>query len=111
MSQVIVCADCATEFTFSSEEQAFFAEKGFSTPRRCKSCRAAAKAARGGGGSSYGGSSSGGGGSYGGGGYGGGQRAERQMYDVTCDQCGVATQVPFKPNGAKPVLCRDCFRK
>ncbi|MFP5502795.1 MAG: CxxC-x17-CxxC domain-containing protein [Candidatus Sericytochromatia bacterium] len=101
MSQVIVCADCATEFTFSSEEQAFFAEKGFSTPRRCKPCRAAAKAARGGGSS--------GGGSYGGG-Y-GGQRQERQMYDVTCDQCGVATQVPFKPNGAKPVLCRECFRR
>ena len=101
MSQVIVCADCATEFTFSSEEQAFFAEKGFSTPRRCKPCRAAAKAARGGGSS--------GGGSYGGG-Y-GGQRQERQMHDVTCDQCGVATQVPFKPNGAKPVLCRECFRR
>ena len=100
MSQVIVCADCATEFTFSTEEQAFFAEKGFSTPRRCKPCRAAAKAARGG---------SSGGGSYGGG-Y-GGQRQERQMYDVTCDQCGVATQVPFKPNGAKPVLCRECFRR
>lgn len=104
MTQVIACADCATEFTFSTEEQAFFAEKGFSAPRRCKSCRAAAKAARGGGSS--------GGGSYGsGGGYGGGQRTERQMHDVTCDQCGVATQVPFKPNGAKPVLCRDCFRR
>jgi CxxC-x17-CxxC domain-containing protein len=33
------------------------------------------------------------------------------MYDVTCDQCGTQTQVPFKPNGAKPVYCRDCFRK
>lgn len=109
MSQVITCADCSSEFTFSSEEQQFYAEKGFSTPRRCKSCRAAAKAARAGGsgGSSYGSSSGGG---YGGG-YGGGQRSERQMYDVTCAQCGVATQVPFKPNGAKPVLCRDCFRR
>ena len=116
MSQIIVCADCRTEFSFSTEEQAFYAEKGFSTPRRCKSCRAAAKAARAGGGGSAGGSSYGGGGSsssYGGGGGGGygGQRTERQMYDVTCGQCGVATQVPFKPNGAKPVLCRDCFRR
>lgn len=104
--QVLVCADCAAEFSFSSEEQAFFQEKGFSTPRRCKSCRAAAKAARNGGGSSYG-SSSGGGQGYGG----GGSRPERQMYDVTCDQCGTQTQVPFQPNGTKPVYCRDCFRK
>lgn len=107
MSQVITCSDCSTEFSFSSEEQAFYAEKGFSTPRRCKPCRAAAKAARSGG---SGGSSYGSGGGYGGGGYGGG-RQERQMFDVTCAQCGTATQVPFKPNGAKPVLCRDCFRK
>lgn len=101
MSQVITCADCSSEFTFTTEEQAFYAEKGFSAPRRCKSCRAAAKAARSGG---SGGSSYGSGGGY-------GQRTERQMFDVTCAQCGVATQVPFKPNGAKPVLCRDCFRR
>ena len=54
----------------------------------------------------------GGGSSYGGGGYGGGgQRQERQMFDVTCSECGQAAQVPFKPNGVKPVLCRDCFRR
>jgi CxxC-x17-CxxC domain-containing protein len=105
MTQIIKCADCGTDFTFTTEDQAFYAEKGFSPPRRCKPCRTAAKAARGGG-SSGGGY---GGGSYGGGGY-GGQRPERQMHDVTCDRCGVATQVPFKPSGDKPVLCRDCFR-
>ena len=43
----------------------------------------------------------------GGGGYG---RPQRQMYDVTCDGCGVQTQVPFQPNGERPVYCRDCFR-
>jgi CxxC-x17-CxxC domain-containing protein len=35
----------------------------------------------------------------------------RQMYDVTCAECGVETTVPFKPSGDRPVKCRDCFSK
>jgi CxxC-x17-CxxC domain-containing protein len=102
-SQVLACSDCQAEFTFSAEEQQFFAEKGFSTPRRCKSCRQAAKQARaGGGGSSYDAPRPGG--------Y-GAPRGDRQMYDVTCAQCGKNTQVPFKPNGSRPVYCRDCFQR
>ena len=105
--QVIVCADCGAEFPFSAAEQEFYAQKGFSAPpKRCKSCRAAAKNARQGGTSS------------GAGGYSGGGSArpprpagDRVMYDVTCDQCGAPTQVPFKPNGSKPVLCRNCFQR
>lgn len=31
------------------------------------------------------------------------------LFDVTCAQCGTATQVPFKPTGERPVLCRSCF--
>jgi CxxC-x17-CxxC domain-containing protein len=95
--QNLVCADCGTEFPFSASEQAFYAERGFSTPKRCKPCRAAAKARQGGGG----GSSMGG----------GAPRGERTMYPATCAQCGVATEVPFKPTGTRPVLCRDCFRQ
>lgn len=100
--QTLTCADCGTSFPFTASEQEFFAEKGFnSPPRRCKPCRVAAKANRDGGGG-YGGGRSSGGGGYG---------APREMHDVTCSACGVATQVPFRPNGAKPVYCRDCFRK
>lgn len=33
------------------------------------------------------------------------------LHDATCSQCGVECQVPFKPNGKKPVACRDCFKK
>lgn len=33
------------------------------------------------------------------------------LHDATCSQCGAACQVPFKPNGKKPVMCRDCFKK
>ncbi|MBN1280291.1 MAG: hypothetical protein JXA00_01435 [Candidatus Thermoplasmatota archaeon] len=37
--------------------------------------------------------------------------APREMYDVTCADCGKETQVPFKPDGNRPVYCRDCYQK
>ena len=33
------------------------------------------------------------------------------MFPATCSQCNSSCEVPFKPNGKKPVLCLDCFRK
>ena len=75
----LTCADCGQEFVFTASEQDFYAQRGFTEPRRCPSCRASRKAARNaeGGGSSYGGYGAGGGysagggsGGYGGGGYG-----------------------------------------
>jgi CxxC-x17-CxxC domain-containing protein len=35
----------------------------------------------------------------------------RQMFDVTCSECGKQTQVPFQPDGTRPVYCRDCYEK
>ena len=35
----------------------------------------------------------------------------REMHNVTCSDCGKATQVPFKPTEGRPVYCRDCFAK
>jgi CxxC-x17-CxxC domain-containing protein len=35
---------------------------------------------------------------------------ELQLFDVVCAECGKETQVPFKPTGERPVLCRDCFK-
>jgi CxxC-x17-CxxC domain-containing protein len=107
-SQMLSCSACQQEFEFSEEEQAFYEAKGFNMPRKCKPCREAARAQRQGGGG-YGG---GGGGGYGGGGGGGGgyDRAPRQLYDAQCVACGVATQVPFRPSGVKPVYCRECFQ-
>jgi CxxC-x17-CxxC domain-containing protein len=101
----IVCSACSTVFEFTEEEREFYESKGFQPPRKCKPCRTAAKQNRGGGGG-YGG----GGGSYGGGGGYGGARPQRQMYDAVCASCGVNTQVPFQPNGSKPVYCRDCYQ-
>lgn len=54
------------------------------------------------------------GGGFGGGnrgGFGGGPREDREMFDATCGECGNNCQVPFRPNGRKPVLCSNCFRK
>jgi CxxC-x17-CxxC domain-containing protein len=131
--KTLTCSDCGMEFEFTEREQAFYAEKGFSEPRRCPSCRASRKAARqseGGGysGGSYAGGSggggydsgysSGGGGGYSAGGYGGGggggygnrSSAPREMFDATCSNCGKDAKVPFRPTNGKPVYCSDCFR-
>ena len=53
------------------------------------------------------------------GGFGGGRDGGRpsfgsrdgQMYKATCAECGKSCEVPFKPNGQKPVYCNDCFGK
>ena len=33
-----------------------------------------------------------------------------QMHSATCSECEARCEVPFKPNGRKPVLCTNCFR-
>ena len=123
----LTCADCGNEFVFTASEQDFYAQRGFTEPRRCPSCRASRKAARNasggsgyGGGSSYsGGYNAGGGysagGSYTAGGYEGGggynrDRAPREMFTATCSNCGNEARVPFRPTSGKPVYCSDCFR-
>ncbi len=91
----IQCADCGATFAFTVQEQEFFASKGFTNePKRCPSCRQARKTDRNGTGS----------GSYGNG-------STRQMFPVTCAECGKDTQVPFEPRGDRPVYCSDCFSK
>jgi len=36
---------------------------------------------------------------------------ERKMYKITCADCGLEAEVPFKPDGSRPVYCRDCYQK
>lgn len=83
------CKECGKEFVFTSGEQQFYAEKGFENePARCRECRDARRRNR----------------------DGGEQRpAQREMYEAVCAQCGVTTQVPFKPRNDRPIFCRDCF--
>jgi CxxC-x17-CxxC domain-containing protein len=87
----LTCSDCGQEFTFTSEDQAFFQERGYSTPKRCKACRLAKKNEQ----------NSGGGGGY--------QRSESQGTVVTCSGCGKQTTVPFQPRGDRPVYCQECY--
>jgi CxxC-x17-CxxC domain-containing protein len=35
----------------------------------------------------------------------------REMYKATCAECKKETEVPFKPDGTRPVYCRECFQK
>lgn len=37
-------------------------------------------------------------------------RERAEMYSATCANCGKQCEVPFRPTGSKPVLCRDCFQ-
>jgi CxxC-x17-CxxC domain-containing protein len=96
------CVDCGAAFTFTSGQQAFFAQKGFTNdPKRCDPCRAAKKALGGGERSgNYVGSS-------------GGERRDnggpREMHVAKCAQCGGEARVPFKPRGDRPVYCSSCF--
>lgn len=89
--KTLSCRDCGAEFVFTASEQDFFAEKGFTNePSRCPDCRAARKQQNNGGRNNY---------------------QQREMFDVTCAECGCATQVPFRPSSDRPVYCRDCFSK
>ena len=51
------------------------------------------------------------------GGFGGGKRGfgddrePKTMHRATCSDCGRSCEVPFRPTGAKPVYCSECFGK
>jgi len=95
--KTLTCSDCGQEFTFTAEEQEFYATRGFTEPKRCRSCRATRRNEREGGGSTTVMDRP--------------PRPEREMFDVTCSNCGQATKVPFQPRGDRPVYCRDCFER
>ena len=48
---------------------------------------------------------------YGSGNRGGYNSGPREMHDATCAECGKTCQVPFKPDGSRPVYCSDCYQK
>ena len=86
------CCDCSSPFTFSAEEQEFFASKGYlNDPKRCPPCRGARKERQQN--DSF------------------GFRPRRQMFPVVCAECGKNTEVPFQPRGGRPVYCGDCYNK
>jgi CxxC-x17-CxxC domain-containing protein len=36
---------------------------------------------------------------------------QKEMFDAECNKCNQRCQVPFRPNGKKPVYCTNCFVK
>lgn len=94
--QQIACLDCGQTFVFSAEDQEFYQQKRYSSPKRCPVCRANRKMndTRGGGG----------GRPQRGGGF------NKPQYKVICSACGCETTVPFEPKNDRPVYCSDCYR-
>ncbi len=93
--KTLTCQDCGKSFAFTVEEQEFHEQKGFTNlPKRCPDCRNARRDERG---------QSGGRGGFG--------QSRREMYPVTCAQCGKQTEVPFQPRGDRPVYCSECYSK
>ena len=99
--KTIVCKDCGRSFIFRSDEQDFFAEKGYSEPTRCKDCRIARKNSNSQPSFSQPRERQGQ----------GGRNPAREMYPAVCASCGKQTQVPFMPREGKPVYCSNCFTK
>lgn len=101
--ETLQCRDCRKDFLFTEDEQRRFAEHDYAPPRRCRSCRAQQRA----------------------------RSAEPKtgdaapspaaprpkprpagpMHDAVCSECASATQVPFVPDGVRPVFCLDCLKK
>ena len=83
--KTITCKDCGKPFTFTAGEQEFYQQKGFQNePSRCPECRSNFKRQK---------------------------RGPRQLFKVTCADCGQETEVPFNPTGNRPVYCSECFAK
>lgn len=87
--RTLTCKDCGADFVFTVGEQEFYAEKGFENdPVRCKTCRDQRKnksAQK--------------------------TRQPKEMHTVTCAECGIETEVPFKPTNNRPVFCKNCFNR
>lgn len=85
------CSDCHATFTFTADEQEFYADKGYANePKRCPACREARKTQP----SSF-----------------GGYTSSRQMHPAVCVECAKECEVPFEPREGRPVYCSDCYNK
>ena len=90
VDKTLECADCGATFTFTAEEQEFFATKGYAhEPKRCTTCRKARKSQR----------------------YGSDFGFRREMFPAVCAQCGKDTEVPFQPREGRPVYCSECYNE
>jgi CxxC-x17-CxxC domain-containing protein len=85
--KVLICKECGQQFVFGVRDQQFYAEKGFQNePQRCRDCRLARKGQTA-----------------------GAMGSTRPTFEAICAECGIATTVPFRPKGDRPVYCRTCY--
>jgi hypothetical protein len=91
----IQCSVCQKPFLFSAAEQAYYAQRGFQFPKRCRACRQARR--KGGAATS--------------------RRiqaaprrehATRATFSAACTECSTDVKLVFKP-GEREILCADCF--
>ncbi|EKD70748.1 MAG: hypothetical protein ACD_46C00419G0002 [uncultured bacterium] len=79
----LICKDCGKEFTFSANDQKFYAKQGFvNAPARCRSCREEFQAKK----------------------YKG-----LDMHNVKCKICDKVGKLAVQPTYPKEVMCGDCF--
>lgn len=113
--RTIVCAQCGMEFVFASAEQEFYQQKGLThAPKRCRGCRSLAKkdqaghppvrAPAAGSHVEYIGSTA-------------EPRHDRrrprsssERFEAACSVCGAMAQLPFRPDGVRPIYCRTCYQ-
>ena len=101
--QTLTCSDCGIQFSFTTREQAFYSERGFVPPRRCRTCREKRKSSAQGvpklNAGAHANETSGT----------PGDANARQYFQIVCASCGVETTVPFKPDPQRPAFCRKCY--
>ena len=84
--KTLQCSDCGATFTFTAEEQEFYAGRGYTNePKRCSACREARRGQR--------------------------NSFNRQMFPAVCAECSKECEVPFEPREGRPVYCGECYSK
>ena len=91
----LTCSVCQQPFAFTASEQAFYQERGFQVPKRCKDCRQARRSGR--------------------------QRrppqrpsvdtTPRTLYPVPCADCDLEVQLAFPPRDDVTARCAECFAR
>jgi len=92
----LTCAACNELFVFTASEQAYYAERGFQFPKRCRACRQARRRSRRGGPSGISGALP-------------SVRPykPREFQPASCVDCGCDMLLPFRLQS--PPRCPACF--